>query len=117
MIAGSHHKLSADLTQDMAKTREDAVRWSTNDYALALGKGDAITPEERGKIVDQLSRYIGLRPEVIKAHNLRIDVPIFTHELLLDQKLRTGRLDGRFTSPDPAAARFYHPPPPPTLPP
>jgi len=109
MIAGYHHKLSADLTQDMAKTREDAVRWSTNDYALALGKGDAITPEERGKIVDQLSRYIGLRPEVIEAHNLRIDVPIFTHELLLDQKLRTGRLDGRFSSPDPDDDRFYDP--------
>src|SRR5258708_4750219 len=109
MSAGYHHKLSAELTQDMAKTREDAVRWSTNDYALALGKGDAITPEERGKIVDQLSRYIGLRPEVIEAHNLRIDVPIFTHELLLDQKLRTGRLDGRFSSPDPDDDRFYDP--------
>src|SRR6266849_1984570 len=109
MIAGYHHKLSADLTQDMAKTREDAVRWSTNDYALALGKGDAITPEERGKIVDQLSRYIGLRPEVIEAHNLRIDVPTFTHELLLDRKLRTGRLDGRFSSPDPDDDRFYDP--------
>src|SRR5712692_1855755 len=109
MIAAYHHKLSADLTQDMAKTREDAVRWSTNDYALALGKGDAMTPEERGKIVEQLARYIGLRPEVIEAHNLRIDVPTFTHELLLDRKLRTGRLDGRFSSPDPDDDRFYDP--------
>ncbi len=91
MIAGYHHRLSADLTQDVAKTREEVVRWSTNDYALALGQGDAMTPEERRKIVEQLSRYIGLRPEVIEAHNLRIDVPTFTHELLLDQKLVTGR--------------------------
>jgi len=59
MIAGYHHKLSADLTQDVAKTREEVVRWSNNEYALALGKGDAITPEERRKIVEQLSRYIG----------------------------------------------------------
>ena len=95
MIAGYHHKLAADLTQDVAKTREEVVHWSSNEYALALGKGDAMTPEEHRKIVDQLSRYTGLRPEVVEAHNLRIDVPTFTHELLLDQKLVVGRLDGR----------------------
>ncbi len=106
MIAGYHHKLSADLMQDVAKTREEVVRWSSNDYALALGKGDAMTPEERRKIVDQLSRYIGLRPEVIETHNLRIDVPTFTRELLLDQKLVTGRLDGRFSSPNPGDERY-----------
>jgi carboxypeptidase C (cathepsin A) len=101
MIAGYHHKLATDLSPDMAKTRDEVVRWSMTDYALALGKGDALTPEERRKVVEQLSRYIGLRPEVIEAHNLRIDVPTFTQELLLDQKLIAGRLDGRFTSPNP----------------
>ena len=105
MIAGYHHKLSADLTQDVAKTREEVVRWSNNEYALALGKGDAMTPEERRKIVEQLSRYIGLKPEVIEAHDLRIDVPTFTKELLLDRKLISGRLDGRFTSPNPGDER------------
>lgn len=109
MIAGYHHKLPADLTQDPAKTRDEVVHWSMNDYALALGKGDTLSPEEHRKIVEQLSRYLGLRPDVIEAHNLRIDVPTFTHELLLDQKLRTGRLDGRFTSPDPGDDRFYDP--------
>jgi carboxypeptidase C (cathepsin A) len=109
MIAGYHHKLAADLTQDLAKTREEVVRWSSNEYALALGKGDAMTPEEHRKIVDQLARYIGLRPEVVEAHNLRIDVPTFTHELLLDQKLVVGRLDGRFSSPDPGGDHFYDP--------
>jgi carboxypeptidase C (cathepsin A) len=109
MIAGYHHKLSADLTQDMARTREEVVRWSSNDYALALAKGDSLTPEEHRKIVEQLSRYTGLRPEVIEAHDMRIDVPTFTRELLLDQKLLTGRLDGRFTSPSPGDERFYDP--------
>jgi carboxypeptidase C (cathepsin A) len=108
-IAGYHHKLAADLTQDMSKTRAEVVRWATNDYALALGKGDALTPEEHRKIVEQLARYIGLRPEVVEAHNLRIDVPTFTRELLLDQKLLVGRLDGRFSSPDPDNERFYDP--------
>ena len=110
MIAAYHHKLAGDLTQDMAKTREEVVRWSTNEYALALGKGDAMTPEEHRKIVDQLSRYVGLRPEVIEAHNLRIDVPTFSRELLLDQKLVAGRLDGRFSSPDPDEDRSFYDP-------
>jgi len=109
MIAAYHHKLSADLTQDMAKTREEVIRWSLNDYAIALGKGDAITPEEHLKIVEQLSRYLGLRKEVIEANDMRIDVPTFTKELLLDQKLIAGRLDGRFTSPDPGEDHFYDP--------
>jgi carboxypeptidase C (cathepsin A) len=109
MIAGYHHKLAADLTQDIPKTRDEVVRWSMNDYALALGKGDALTSQEHRKIVEQLSRYTGLRPEVIEAHNLRIDVPTFTQELLLDQKLVTGRLDGRFTSPNPGDERYYDP--------
>src|SRR5712671_1454406 len=109
MIAGYHHKLPADLSQDMTKTRQEVVRWSTNDYLLALGKGDALTPEERRKIVEQLARYTGLRPEVVENNNLRIDVPTFTHELLLDQKLVVGRLDGRFTSPDPEDRGFYDP--------
>ncbi len=109
MIAGYHHKLAPDLAQDMAKTRDEVVRWSMNDYALALNRGDALSPEEHRKIVDQLARYTGLRPEVVEAHEMRIDVPTFSRELLLDQKLASGRLDGRFTSPNPDGDRFYDP--------
>ena len=109
VIAGYHHKLSADLSQDPAKTRQEVVRWATTDYLVALAKGDAMTPEDRRKIVEQLARYTGLRPEVVENHNLRIDVPTFTKELLLDQKLVVGRLDGRFTSPDPEERGFYDP--------
>ena len=108
MIAAYHHKLAGDLTADPEKMRQEVVHWAENDYALALGSADAMTPEQHQKVVEQLSRYIGLRPEVIEAHNLRIDVPTFTRELLLDQKLVTGRLDGRFTSPNPDE-RFYDP--------
>ena len=109
MIAAYHHKLSADLTADINKTRDEVVRWSLNDYANALSKGDTLSPDEHRKIVEQLSRYIGLRPEVIEAHDMRIDVPTFMRELLLDQKLITGRLDGRFTSPNPGNDRFFDP--------
>ena len=52
-------------------------------------------------MIADMSRFTGLSKDVIDQANLRIDVPKFTHYLLLDQKLRVGRLDGRFTGVDP----------------
>lgn len=120
MIAGYHHKLPPDLQQDVDKARQEAEQWALTDYAAALAKGDALSSAERQKIIDQMSRYTGLSKEVIDEANLRIDVPKFTHYLLIDQKLRVGRLDGRFTGPDPGGlldTPFYDPTEPALLPP
>jgi len=103
-VAGFHKKLPAELMANPHKAREEAAQCATTDYALALAKGDALSPEERQKIIEQMSRYTGLSRDVIDQANLRIDVNKFTHYLLLDQKVRVGRLDGRFTGPDPDGA-------------
>jgi carboxypeptidase C (cathepsin A) len=120
MIAGYHKKLPADLMQDMEKARQESVQWAATEYTQALAKGDTIRPDERQKVIDQMARYTGLSKEVLDQANLRIDVPKFTHYLLLDQKLRVGRLDGRFTGPDPDGTLdtpFYDPTEAATLPP
>ena len=120
MIAGYHHKLPADLSQDMAKARQESEQWASGEYAQALAKGDALTPEERQKVIGNMARYTGLSTEVIDQANLRIDVAKFTHYLLIDQKVRVGRLDGRFTGPDPDGlldTPFYDPTEPAILPP
>ncbi|PYV69196.1 MAG: peptidase S10 [Acidobacteria bacterium] len=112
MIAGYHHKLSSDLQQDVNKARQEAEQWASGEYAQALAKGDAMSAAERDKVVTDMARYTGLTKEVIDQANLRIDVPKFTHYLLIDQKLRVGRLDGRYTGPDPDGlldTRFYDP--------
>jgi carboxypeptidase C (cathepsin A) len=112
MIAGYHKKLPPDLMQDMDKARQESVQWAATDYSQALAKGDAIAADERQKVIDQMARYTGLSKEVLDQANLRIDVEKFTHYLLLDQKLRVGRLDGRFTGPDPNGVLdtpFYDP--------
>jgi carboxypeptidase C (cathepsin A) len=101
MIAGYHHKLPSDLTQDMNRARQESEQWASTDYAQALAKGDALTAQERQKVIDQLARFTGLSKEVIDEANLRINVRKFTHYLLIDQKLRIGRLDARYTGPDP----------------
>lgn len=120
MIAAYHKKLGADLLQDLDKTRHDVEHWAMVDYAQALAKGDALTAQERQTIIEQMARYTGLSKELIDQANLRIDVAKFTHNLLLDQKLRVGRLDGRFTGPDPKGlldTPFYDPSMSETLPP
>jgi carboxypeptidase C (cathepsin A) len=112
MIAGYHHKLPADLQQDVNKARQQAEQWASGEYTQALAKGDSLTPEERQKTIEQMSRFTGLSKDVIDEANLRIDVPKFTHYLLIDQKLRVGRLDGRYTGPDPQGlldTPFYDP--------
>src|SRR5579863_6818677 len=112
MIAGYHHKLPPDLQQDPNQARLQAEQWATGEYAQALAKGDGLSADERQKVIEQMSRYTGLSKEVIDQANLRIDVPKFTHYLLIDQKLRVGRLDGRYTGPDPDGlldTPFYDP--------
>ena len=112
MIAAYHHKLAPDLAQDLNRTRQESEQWAFGDYAQALAKGDALTPQEREKVIEQLSRYTGLSKEVVDEANLRINVRKFTHYLLIDQKLRVGRLDGRYTGPDPNGlldTPFYDP--------
>ena len=101
MIAGFHHKLPADLAGDMAKARHDAEQWASGEYAQALAKGDQLSSDERQRVVENMSRYTGLAKDILDQASLRIDVRKFTHYLLIDQKLRVGRLDGRYTGPDP----------------
>ncbi len=120
MIAGYHHKLAPDLAQDMNRARQESEQWASNEYEKALDKADALTPQEREKIIDQMSRFTGLTKEVIDEANLRINVQKFTHYLLIDQKLRVGRYDGRYTGPDPRGlldTPFYDPTGSATMPP
>ena len=112
MIAGYHHKLPSDLAQDMNKARQEAEKWASGEYERALDRGDSMTPDERQRVIDQMARYTGLSKEVIDEANLRINVQKFTHYLLIDQKLRVGRLDARYTGPDPNGlldTPFYDP--------
>jgi carboxypeptidase C (cathepsin A) len=111
-IAAYHKKLAPELLQDPAKTRAEVEKWVLTDYMAALHKGDALTVQERATIIDQLSRYTGLSKADVDEANLRIDVRWFTHRLLADQKLRVGRLDGRYSGPDPEGyldTPFYDP--------
>jgi carboxypeptidase C (cathepsin A) len=110
-IAYYHHKLSPELQKAMDGCQanpnapcpplQQAERWAITDYSAALSRGDSMTAQERQAVVDKLSQYIGISKEVVDEFNLRIDVGTFDHYLLLDQRLRVGRLDGRYKLPEP----------------
>lgn len=112
MIAAYHHKLAPELTRNLDAMRKEVEQWASTDYSLALAKGDSLAPAERSAVIDRLARYTGLTREFLDESNLRVDVSGFTHRLLADRKLRVGRLDGRFTGPDPLGfvdTPFYDP--------
>ena len=110
-IAYYHHKLSPELTKAMDACQGNpdapcppllqAEHWAITDYAAALSRGDSMTAQERQAVADKLSAYTGLSKEIVDEFNLRIDVGTFDHYLLLDQRLRVGRLDGRYKLPEP----------------
>ncbi len=110
-IAYWHKKLSPELQRaiDSCQANPDAPcpaiqqaeQWAITDYAAALARGDSMSAQQRQDAIDRLSQYTGLSKEVIDENNLRIDVGTFDHELLRDQRLRAGRLDGRYALPEP----------------
>lgn len=101
MIAAYHKRLAPELMQDLVKTRAEVEAFASGEYSSALAKGDSLTDGEHQAILEKLARYTGLKKDVIEQANLRVDVGTFTSNLLSDQKLRVGRLDGRYTGPDP----------------
>jgi len=103
-----HNALPEDL---QSKSLEDVLKeveaWANNDYALALGKGDRLTDDERQQIVDTLARYTGLEPRHIDQTELRINIMRFCKELLRHQKRTVGRLDSRFKGTDKLAVTEF----------
>ena len=100
-IAWYHKRLPPDLMQDPNRARQESMQFALGEYTQALASGDALTPEQRQSVIDKLNRYTGISKEVIEWANLRLNVQTFTHFLLADQRLRVGRLDGRYKGPDP----------------
>jgi carboxypeptidase C (cathepsin A) len=69
------------------------------EYVPVLFKGRSISKDEKEKTAGKLSGYIGVSEDFCLKNNLRISLDDFSTELLGDEKLRVGRLDGRITGP------------------
>jgi carboxypeptidase C (cathepsin A) len=95
--AWRHGRLPADLqSQELAAVLAEVEAWA-GEYAVALGKGAALTGEERAAVVEGLARYTGLSARYVEQSNLRIQIHRFCKELLRDEGRTVGRLDSRYT--------------------
>ncbi len=98
-IAWYHKQLPADLqSQMLEQVTSQAERWAGTTYRLALARGSDLSAAERQATADTLARFTGLSSTVVDQANLRVSLGLFDTELLRDQRLTVGRLDGRFTA-------------------
>jgi carboxypeptidase C (cathepsin A) len=103
-----HHKLPADLQEDLEKAVAEARDFATTDYTLALMQGNDLEGAERQKIVDKLVRLTGLSAGYIERTNLRINIHRFCKELLREEGVTIGRLDSRYKGFDTDAVGEVH---------
>jgi carboxypeptidase C (cathepsin A) len=96
-----HKKLGADLQgMELEKAVAESRAFAQGEYATALLKGAALTPEERTKIAAQLARFTGLTAEQAEDQDLRIDPSFFREMLLRKEGKIIGRFDARVTGED-----------------
>ncbi|HSG88813.1 MAG TPA: hypothetical protein VLA56_06350 [Pseudomonadales bacterium] len=75
-----------------------ARAFATDEYLPALFRGSALPAAERQRIAERHAEFTGLSVAYVLRADLRVTVPRFTKELLRDQGLAVGRLDGRYTA-------------------
>jgi carboxypeptidase C (cathepsin A) len=89
-----HGKAGMGIPQDQFLA--DARAFARDEYGPALLKGALLKPEERAHVRDRLAYFTGLSPAYIETSDLRILMHRFQKELLRDQGVALGRLDGRY---------------------
>jgi carboxypeptidase C (cathepsin A) len=99
-----HKKLPPDLQDDLPKALAEAREFARGEYTSALHQGATLPTDERQKIIAELARLTGLKPQVIEDNDLRIDEAIFRKQLLHDEGLILGAYDARITGRDDDAA-------------
>ena len=102
-IAWYHNKL-ANKPATLEPFLTEVRNFARGDYAVALNKGQDLTPAERDAIAERMSKYTGLNVTYLKEANLRVSQPRFRKELMRDDRRTLGRYDGRFEGIDTDAA-------------
>jgi carboxypeptidase C (cathepsin A) len=78
---------------------DEAEAYAARDYPWVLSRGARLAPAERRDAVTTVARLTGLTEDYVDRADLRIEHWRYFTELLRDQRLSVGRLDGRFTGP------------------
>ncbi|MEU6645660.1 peptidase S10 [Saccharomonospora sp. NPDC046836] len=91
----------------LAEVLAEAEEFASRDLPWALQRGARLSETERADLVRRLATLTGLPESYVDRVNLRIEHVRFFTELLRDQGLTTGRMDGRFTTWEPDGGREH----------
>jgi carboxypeptidase C (cathepsin A) len=93
-----HKKLPPDLqNKPLADAVHESENFASNQYLLALNRGDQLDENQRKELASNLARFTGLPAETIAQWNFRIPARRFFFDLLKDRNRSIGRYDARFT--------------------
>lgn len=95
-IAAYHGRLGRTSVRKAVAAAEE---YAARDYPWVLARGSRLTAKERAAAVRTLASLTGLSEDYVDRSDLRIEHWRFFGELLREQRLTVGRLDGRFTGP------------------
>lgn len=96
MAAWHHKKLAPELNAMSAEQISGQARqFTSREYLHSLYKGDRMSPDERTKVIANLSRLTGLSKAFLVNNNLRITLDRFNAELMRDQHRGLASSDAR----------------------
>jgi carboxypeptidase C (cathepsin A) len=96
MAATAWYHKKAGVGETLESFIEECRNYTYNSYAPALYKGSLLGEIEKNEVAKKLSYFTSLSKDYILKANLRILMPRFQKELLSEEGLAVGRLDGRF---------------------
>ncbi len=97
MAATAWYHKKAGAGQTLEAFLDACREFTYSTYVPALYRGSRLPAAEKDRIAGQLAGFIGLEKQYILDSDLRILMHRFQKELLKDQGLALGRLDGRYT--------------------
>jgi len=93
-----HKKLPQDLqSKPLTDVLRESEDFASNQYLLALNRGDQLDDNQRKELANNLARFTGLPADTIAQWNFRIPARRFFFDLLKDKNRSIGRYDARFT--------------------
>jgi carboxypeptidase C (cathepsin A) len=93
-----HKKLPPELqNKPLTDAVHESENFASNQYLLALNRGDQLDENQRKELASNLARFTGLPAETIAQWNFRIPARRFFFDLLKDRNRSIGRYDARFT--------------------
>jgi carboxypeptidase C (cathepsin A) len=103
----SYHKMLKDPPADLNAFLVEARQFAATEYAGALMKGSNLSAAEKADTAKKLSRFTGLSEDYLIKADLRVKLNQFMAELQRARGLATGRLDARFSGPEPDLLAEY----------